>query len=386
MRRNYRKNILYLFTSTNYYGAKKHFEAFIEYADFKKINMTVIVLRDNFPSKFKEDFKSIKFEEFNFETLNSWLKWLKYLSRYRPDQIVFSETWFTHFKWPAIFAGWLVTKGNVYMVEHTDIPANLGYSRNLFRFWPKFKFREDNWRIRALLCKRILTVSESMKKKMVQFYRYPESKIEVAYCPIDTNRFAPMQDGNFEIRKRHGVKKGDLVCIVVSRLEKAKGVEKAIEAFRLLIEVSHRRDIWLWVLGDGSLREALNRNVETGNIVDRVIFFGYKDSVENYLKESDIFISASEYEAFGLALLQAMSAGLVCVSTCTGGAKEIVKDKGFIVEHSAESIFQALFYLINMNKREFDDMRIVGRRHILENFDKRSEGKKHLSALGIPAI
>jgi glycosyltransferase involved in cell wall biosynthesis len=379
----HKKNILYLFYSFNRSGAKTHFQAFIQYADFERLNLTVVSMRDNFPAKFKENFPSIKFEEFNFDELKTSLpKWLNYLSKYRPQQIVFAEIWFTYFKWPAILAGWLLTKGNVYMVEHTDIPPDLYGTRRLFSIWPKFRLREDNWRLRAHLCKRILTTSQSMKEKMVQRHGYPEGKVEVAYYPIDTNRFAPMRDGNFEIRKRHGIEKGDLVFIVVSRLEKIKGVEKTIEAFRLLIELSRRRDIWLWILGDGSLREVLTKSVETGNIGDRVIFFGYQESVEKYLKESDIFILASEYEALSIASLEAMSAGLVCVGTCTSGAKELIKDKGFIVEHSAESIFKTLSHIIQMNKKELDDIGVVGRKYVLEKF---TSTKKHLSALGIPS-
>ncbi len=379
-----KRRILYLFTSRRYYGAKKHFLAFIQYANADLADITVISAKDNFPEDVKRRLNGIRFQEYNFDGLDNWVKWINFLRKNRAHQIIFAETWFTDFRWPAVFAGWLLTRGNVYMMEYTDIPPGLGSSgRGLLG---KLSLRKNNLRLRAALSKRILTVSGSMKGKMIQYYNYPEKKIVVGYFPIDTNKFSPMKGLNYEIRGRHGISSTDVVCIVVSRLEKIKAVDKIIEAFKILLESANRKDIWLWILGDGSLRDDLIGLAEGSYVGDRVIFFGFKENVEDYLRESDIFILGSEIEAQGMALLEAMSAGLICIATPTGGAKELIQEKGYIVEHSAESIANALSEVIKMSREKMEELKKEARKYVLEKFDSTGEAKKHLNALGIPSI
>ena len=41
-------------------------------------------------------------------------------------RLFLAETWFNDFRWPVLFAGWVLTWGNVYMMEYTDILPGLG--------------------------------------------------------------------------------------------------------------------------------------------------------------------------------------------------------------------------------------------------------------------
>lgn len=379
-----KRNILYLFSSTRYYGAKKHFIGFIQYADIDLVDITVISAKDNFPADVKERLKAIKFQEYDFRRLNNWVKWFTFLRKNKPHQIIFAETWFNDFRWPALFAGWLLTWGNIYMMEFTDILPGLGGAgRGIIGKW---NLEKDNLRLRAFLSKRILTVSESMKRKMIHYYNYTERKIKVAYFPIDTNKFSPRQGMDFEIRDRHGIPSTDLVCIVVSRLEKIKGVDKIIEAFNILLRNTYRKDIWLWILGDGSLRDDLISLACGNGLGDRVIFGGYKEGIEKYLQEADIYILGSEMEAQGISLMEAMSVGLICITTPTGGAKEIIQDTGYVVEHSAEGIANALFEVVKMNKWEMDKIKKKTREYVMDKFDRVEEARRHLNALDIPSI
>jgi glycosyltransferase involved in cell wall biosynthesis len=380
-----KRRILYLLNSRNYSGAKRHFASFMEYADFDLIDFTVISLKDNFPEHVRTSLRGIKFQEYNFAELTTWFKWVKFLWGEKPHQIIFAETWINNFNWLAIFAAWLVAKGNVYMQEYTDVPTNVNGYQKLFRLIPNMGLN-NSLTIRTLFCKKILVCSNAMKEKLIRYYYYPPQKIDIAHSPLDSEKFSPRQGNRFEMRSRYGILSTDVVCIVTSRLEKMKAVDMVIEAFTTLINDSKRKDIWLWILGDGPLRAELNCLVEKNGIGQRVIFLGFQNDVEKYLQESDIFILASEYEGFSVALLEALSVGLVCVATPTGGSIEAMQDKGFIVEHTAESIFNCLLGIIHMNKGEIEEMKRKARKYILDEFDKAMEAKKNLKALAIPAI
>ena len=381
-----KRRILYLLNSRNYYGAKRHFTSFMEYADFDLMDFTVISLKDNFPDHVRKSLKRIKFQEYNFPELNTWFKWVKFLWGKKPHQIIFAESGITDFNWLATFAAWLVAKGNVYMQEYSTVPTNLKGYRKLFRLIPNLGLWNNSLSIRTLFCKRVLVCSNGVKEKLIRYYFYPPQKIDIAHCPLDSEKFSPRQGYSFEMRNRYGILAADVVCIVTSRLVKMKAVDTVIAAFTMLINVSKRKDIWLWILGDGPLRTELNCLVERNGIGQRVIFLGFQNDVEKYLQESDIFILASEFEAFSIALLEALSVGLVCVTTPTDGSKEAMQDKGFIVEHTAESIFNCLLGIVNMNRDEIEEMKRKARRYILDGSDKAEEAKRNLKALAIPSI
>ncbi|MDQ3254932.1 MAG: glycosyltransferase, partial [Acidobacteriota bacterium] len=61
-------------------------------------------------------------------------------------------------------------------------------------------------------------------------------------------------------------------------------------------------------------------------IGDRVHFLGRRDDVPALLAALDIFVSASRSEAFGLAMVEAMVAGVPVIATATEGAREIITD------------------------------------------------------------
>jgi poly(glycerol-phosphate) alpha-glucosyltransferase len=72
--------------------------------------------------------------------------------------------------------------------------------------------------------------------------------------------------------------------------------------------------------------------VVSNNLKQKVHFLGFHENVSEYLDESDIFILPSISEGQSLALLEALSRGLVVIATDTGGAKEIINENnGYII-------------------------------------------------------
>ena len=106
----------------------------------------------------------------------------------------------------------------------------------------------------------------------------------------------------------------------------------------------------LTLLGDGEDREKIQNTIKE-NKADSYIFTpGSKKNVEDYLRQADLYVSASKTEGLPLSILEAMACGLPVVATDAGGTRDIVKDgiNGFLIEVDNEvGMKEALQQLIN---------------------------------------
>ena len=71
----------------------------------------------------------------------------------------------------------------------------------------------------------------------------------------------------------------------------------------------------------GEVREQLENLVAELGLNDRFHFLGWVDEADKLLCAMDVFVSASETESFGLAIVEAMAAGTAVVATATEGAQ-----------------------------------------------------------------
>jgi len=86
----------------------------------------------------------------------------------------------------------------------------------------------------------------------------------------------------------------------------------------------------LLILGTGSQRESLEALAGKLGIGGNVRFKGHVDNPFPYLKHAKAFVLSSVYEGFGLVLLEAMTLGVLCISTdCPSGPAEILGNGEF---------------------------------------------------------
>ena len=124
--------------------------------------------------------------------------------------------------------------------------------------------------------------------------------------------------------------------ISVGRLEVEKGYSDLIDVFEMVHKIYP--DLKLNIIGDGSLREELQKKINKLNLSDNIILHGFKDSkyIEKELLKSSIYLMSSLTESFGLVLIEASSFGLPCIAfSSANGACEIIKDNwdGYLIEN-----------------------------------------------------
>lgn len=98
-----------------------------------------------------------------------------------------------------------------------------------------------------------------------------------------------------------------------------------LEAFALAFPDAGA-DIALVIGGDGPLRDALARRAQELGVTGRVSFPGYIPpyDVPSFMQAGDCFLLASNYETFGVVLIEALACGLPLIATRCGGPEVIV--------------------------------------------------------------
>jgi glycosyltransferase involved in cell wall biosynthesis len=138
---------------------------------------------------------------------------------------------------------------------------------------------------------------------------------------INTERFAPDAATRAEVRTRLGVEESRFVLLCTGYLIRAKGIDVALRALRLLPETE------LWVVGDGAEMAGLQALSRELGVEQRVRFLGLQSRVDPFMQAADCFVCPSRWaEAAGLVNIEAQACGLPVVASRIGGIPEYVAD------------------------------------------------------------
>ena len=104
-----------------------------------------------------------------------------------------------------------------------------------------------------------------------------------------------------------------------------KGQRYLVDAAHLVVqEVPDARFV---ILGEGELREHLERQVREYQLEKHVLLPGFRTDVLGCIKGFDLFVMSSVTEGLGTSLLDAMACGRAIVATDTGGIPEVVEGR-----------------------------------------------------------
>jgi glycosyltransferase involved in cell wall biosynthesis len=128
----------------------------------------------------------------------------------------------------------------------------------------------------------------------------------------------------------------------------------------LKILVSQGMNVHLDLLGEGPCRTPIEQEAVALGVQDRITLHGNVDAVEQYLHQADLYVHAATYEPFGLALLEAMAAGLPCIALDGKGNRDIVKDgyNGYLIGSASSEDFAAKVSLLAKDKTLYSRMSI----------------------------
>lgn len=118
--------------------------------------------------------------------------------------------------------------------------------------------------------------------------------------------------------------------ISVGRFHPLKNQKLMVEAFAQMLEQTKDQSATLTIYGqsmpwDGSVEKELRELIRKYRLEERILLPGRKKEVEKCYKEGDAFVLSSDYEGLPNALMEAMAAGLPCISTdCPTGPSTLI--------------------------------------------------------------
>ena len=156
--------------------------------------------------------------------------------------------------------------------------------------------------------------------------------------------------------------------VYVGRLAAPKDVPtllRAVAKVRLA-----RKDIFLWIVGDGNLRASAERLSSELGLTDAVTFWGEQVCAGNFYAAADAFVLSSSMEGLPMALLEAMAAGLPVVTSAIGAMPEVVNGGGggIVVPAGSTESFAAAIGRLAGDPALRSVMGQAGHAHYLANF------------------
>ena len=121
----------------------------------------------------------------------------------------------------------------------------------------------------------------------------------------------------------------------LSVIEKRKRIDLILKAVKSLVDEGYSGFHFLFG-GDGPETNNLMKYIDNENLNNHVTYLGkiFKEEKDKFYKDSDVYISASLSESFGLSIVEAMGYGLAVISTKTGVGDFLLKDhiNGFLIK------------------------------------------------------
>ncbi len=207
------------------------------------------------------------------------------------------------------------------------------------------------------------------EKELLSNFSLPDEKIRIVPAGVDFKSFETIPSPD---RFREFYNINERIILYVGRLASNKGLKHLIDAMPNII--SQFKDTTLVMIGeDEGQRKMLEERAEKLNIKDKVVFTGHITDDELFrsaYSACDVFVLPSEYEAFGLVLLEAMACEKPCVATNVGGVPEVLDEgkTGMLVEYgNSDKLAKAIIELLgDENKRK--NMGRAGRERVKANF------------------
>lgn len=241
--------------------------------------------------------------------------------------------------------------------------------------WDSIYFFQDL--LSNLLTDKILTNTAQTARKLLRRKIITANKIIIMNFGIDTQRFKPRD--KTAAKKHLQLPLNSLILSTVGRLDPVKDlltflkaadtINKKQKNVSFLIAGSARGD---FSKSGDKYRESLNIFLKSKpDLATKIINLGFVDKVEEVYQASDVVVSSSLSESFGLTLAEASSCQIPVVTTNQGSQNLIIKDgeTGYLVPpHEPQILADKVLHLLK-NRQLRQQFGQQGRKHITTTFN-----------------
>ncbi len=185
-----------------------------------------------------------------------------------------------------------------------------------------------NLRLSCLLSDKIFCIAQSVENELTSLSPSIEKKTVIGGAGIDLELYSSGSPAN--IRNEFSLSKNNLIIASVGHAVPVKGWDILLQAYSKFQKIVPQSKLLL--IGstetdqENETLKLIMQLIKALSLEKNVVLTGKRHDIPNILAASDIYVQPSRSEGLGLALIEALAAGLPCVASNVGGIKDIIRN------------------------------------------------------------
>ncbi len=261
----------------------------------KTINLNTTYIDSDYPSGF--NFSTIKI----FKYISNVVRTALIIRNSKPEIVCCNDTYSALVILPLRF---VFPRLAIVVIVHIDLLQTINYKKGrLFKL-----LLMSVYGFLLHFSSKLIFVSQGTKKEYKKRFNLKKDQLRTIYYGIKLP--------NKTLKTRVYKTKNKWKLISIGRFEHQKDFQTIIKAVKILIE---KYNIELTLVGEGGQKKHLIKLAKQLGITKNIIFAGWKTQAEVYkvMRSHDVFIFSSNYETFGLTIIEALALGIPVISTNT---------------------------------------------------------------------
>jgi glycosyltransferase involved in cell wall biosynthesis len=212
---------------------------------------------------------------------------------------------------------------------------------------------------------KVIAVSSKIRDTIIRWGCRPDN-VEIVLNGIDADAFHANPAVRTAMRKKLGIADDCVVIGGVGRLERVKRFDILLETLKHLLPCNPK--IELYIVGEGTLKDSLAKQINHLGLADRCHLLGYRSDIRDLYQAFDVLVQSSDSEGTPTVVVEAMALRVPVVATDVGGTHELA-------EHEKHALLvprgnpQALAAAIEktLNEKDATAKRVAAARRRVEN-------------------
>jgi len=314
--RNTHRQVLFLIPTLTGGGAEHVILTLLRHLDRSKFRLALAVV-DTREAVFLDDVpKDVEFIDLGCSRVRYALPKIIRLIWQRRPEVVFSTL--GHLNLGLAILRPLLPDGVRYVARETSVVSEIIRDNSWSRLW-RWAYRRFYDRFDTVVCQ-----SHYMRDDLVTSFALPAEMTVVIHNPVEVERIRRLAAEPLATGLEQTDREGGEVPIhltAAGRLSHEKGFDLLIEALALCGNPRLR----LTILGEGPLRNDLERLARDQGVAQQVRFAGFQKNPFPFFAQADAFVLSSRFEGFPNVVLEALACGTPVIATpAPGGVREIL--------------------------------------------------------------
>lgn len=175
----------------------------------------------------------------------------------------------------------------------------------------------------------VVSISEGVRENLVRWLKIKKhvdlNKFIIIENAVDLDKFILAKGLEDSKLMKIGYEKGDILLCMVGSFSDAKDQKTIIKSLNFL-----KSNIKLILIGSGQREVEIKNMIRDLKLNDRVYLLGNRSNIPQILKTIDIYIQSSNWEGFGLSLVEAAAAGKPVLASNVSGMRDLFKNKNIL--------------------------------------------------------